>query len=358
MVLVLNKTKTTFDVGTKLDDFKGSSDFCLESQEDITLSESCKKLSNARNYYFSSDRLEGHELSDDTIDLLWRDFTGYRDSDNFLVLKQNNGFEDNDLFAMKLPKRGNEKYRYQKKKRIYGLLEGIDKDNMNLDFSDKDYTKALFVTFTFNTNLSSIKSAWEHIGEQYNEAITSLRQKYGKISVFRIFEAYKNGYPHIHAVMLFHGHEFETYEHTDGSIRIENKAEFESYCNWHSFIDVSGCDHIGKSINYLSKYFVKDSLDLADNADEKLKAKLTLSLSWLFRKRSFAVSGDFKKVLTDLIQQKSNSNKDIDYYNLFRTLEGINYSYVATSSSDFLEIDRYENFVLLDEWIKAKLELD
>lgn len=326
------------------------------SEKEVKISNACKKLKHARNYYLSSDRFNGHSLSDDTVDMLWRDFTGYRDSKDYVVLKQHGGNGDGTIFGMKLPKRGNDKYQKEKRQKINGLLGGLDEESVELDFSDREYTNALMVTFTYDTKVANLRWAWENIGIQFNQSITSLRQRYGKISTFRVFESYENGYPHIHALLLFHEHEFDTFEHSDGSMRIENKNELENYCNWHSHIDVKGVKNVAKSINYLAKYFTKDTIDMAETDKERRKAKLTLALSWIFRKRSFAVSGDFREVLHDSIHDKSNSNTFGELYYMFRWLEGIDFEFLGTADAEFLGIDRNENYIELDEDIEDRIE--
>ena len=50
-----------------------------------------------------------------------------------------------------------------------------------------------------------------------------------------------------------------------------------------------------KGISYVTKYLRKD---------EHLLQTLTLALCWLFRKRSFAVSGDFYELLYAMIETK------------------------------------------------------
>jgi len=348
----LSRDTSSFTVQRRLN---GTSDGSSDHKPDVSEA-TTSKLSYARDFYLNSDKLEKTEVSEDFVNEVWQDFSGFKNSNDYVVLKQNNGHYDGSLFAMKLAKRGNKKYREQKKRRIRGLLEGLKTDEVKLDFSDKDYTKALFVTFTHNDEVP-IKSAWQNISEKYNEVITSLRQKYGKISVFRVFEAYKSGYPHIHAIMLFHDEKFGTFEH-DGKTRIQRKNEFEATCNYHSFIDVKGVDNLAKSITYLSKYFTKDSVDIADNPEDLRKAKLTLAFNWLFRRRSFAVSEDFKEKIREFIHTKSNSNNFTSRLQLFRFLEGVSFEFVSLNDAEFLEIDRYENFVPLDDRIKAKIDFE
>ena len=52
-----------------------------------------------------------------------------------------------------------------------------------------------------------------------------------------------------------------------------------------------------EGITYISKYLTK-------TRNETRTQRLTLALCWLFRKRSFAVSGDFHELLYTMIETK------------------------------------------------------
>lgn len=105
------------------------------------------------------------------------------------------------------------------------------------DFSPekKVYSSALWVTLTYDTKLSSRIEAWEgQIGSAFNRFISALRRKYGKISVLRTWEASEKGYPHVHAILLFHDAQFSVFPHFSMkqgtfSFRIYEKGEISSY---------------------------------------------------------------------------------------------------------------------------------
>lgn len=48
----------------------------------------------------------------------------------------------------------------------------------------------------------------------------------------------------------------------------------------------------------------------------------TLALCWVYRKRAFSVSGQFRKALTDLITDLHNSNKKLLQVTLLEASEG------------------------------------
>jgi hypothetical protein len=83
------------------------------------------------------------------------------------------------------------------------------------------------------------------------------------------------------------------------------------------------------------------------NADSKVLK--TLALCWVYRKRAFAVSGAFRKVLADLITNLHNSNKPL----LQTTLTGEiiheeQYYPLKFVNGQELEIDKDTWFILLN----------
>jgi len=96
--------------------------------------------------------------------------------------------------------------------------------------------------------------------------------------------------------MIFHDNRFTIFRKRKGSrwtYRIEEKEEFEK--SYHSFVDVQAVRKLKKGIRYITKYLSKYTAE---------SQTLTLALCWLFRKRSFAVSGDFHKILYTIIGTK------------------------------------------------------
>ena len=62
------------------------------------------------------------------------------------------------------------------------------------------------------------------------------RKRFGRVSLFRVWEAYENGYPHIHCLLFFESFEFNVFRDRKGRHRIRSKGVFERH--WHSFVDV------------------------------------------------------------------------------------------------------------------------
>lgn len=95
----------------------------------------------------------------------------------------------------------------------------------------------------------------------------------------------KEGFPHIHVLMVFHDYKFQV-TRIKGKYRVLEKEAFEK--SYHSFVDVQAVRKIREGIKYVTKYLTN-----INNGSQS--QTLTLALCWLFRKRSFAVSEDFQE---------------------------------------------------------------
>jgi len=294
---------------------------------------------------FLQGRFYDRDVSQEDIGRLIDVYKQWVDYDEFIHLdKKTIGFdperfkttEVNNDVLLKSAKRGNEKYRYKVQNRLNGLIDLIEGYHGNNGFNPEDSTNALLITLTCDIDkFDSTGEAWDKIGKDWNSYITALREKYGKISYVRVFEAYQNTYPHIHAMLVFHDKEFSTWEQIKkekGEVkrrtRIDEKSEFE---HWHSFVDVEGCRHLGKSLNYVLKYIFK-------SADTD-KHTFTQAIQWLFRKRSYAISRDFEEWLSDLIQIRSNSKLD----NTGLTVLEVDFEFKGCVPARF--IDRFDNYI-------------
>jgi hypothetical protein len=207
-----------------------------------------------------------------------------------------------EYFAVKCSKRGNDVYRYRVFKRFKGLSSKMDKISF---FNPKNRgvkkTRALWVTLTYDTKRCSYQEAWINIGNEFNNFMAYIRKKFGKVSCCRVFESFANGYPHIHCILLF-VKSFSVFRDSKGQFRIHEKEVLAK--GWHSNIDVKAMSSLAGGLNYLKKYLLK-GIDFKNADSKSLK---TLALCWVFRKRAFSVSGQFRKALTDLIKYMHNSN--------------------------------------------------
>jgi len=183
-------------------------------------------------------------------------------------------------------------------------------------------TSLLWITLTWDIKRGSLEKAWLTLGSDFNRFLSALRRKYGKISSFRVWESYESGYPHVHVVMLFEEARFSVFPHfnkEEGKLtfRIYEKEEIAEF--WHSHVDIQAISSLSNVFNYIKKHQEKIVLGLSgsiqEGEDQKVGFDLedirglrTLFLCWIFRKRSFSVSGDFREKISDLISHLHNSN--------------------------------------------------
>jgi len=183
-----------------------------------------------------------------------------------------------------------------------------------IDFSvdKKVFSSALWITLTWDTKRCSRFEAWEkEISSDFNRFMSALRSKYGEVSGFRTWEASEKGYPHCHVVLVFKEAKFTVFPYLSEdeagkeklTYRVAEKDQIASY--WHSHVDVQAVSSTKKLFNYMRKYQTKTLL-----ASDSPKGVQTMSLMWLFKKRGFSVSGDFRSRLSDLIRTMHNSNME------------------------------------------------
>ena len=220
-----------------------------------------------------------------------------------------------EIFAIKCSKRGNDVYRHRVYRR-FKELPLIDKDLVFFNPKDRGEkkTKALWVTLTYDNKRCSFTKAWFNIGKEFNRFRSYICKKFGKVSTCRVFEAYENGHPHIHCILLFEEKEFKAFTDQKGKFRIHEKEIIAK--GWHSFVDVQAMCSLGWGFAYLKKYLLKS----IDKENKDSKALKTLALGWLFNKRAFSVSGKFRQMLTDLIKTKHNSNHKTQQITLEREI--------------------------------------
>ena len=249
------------------------------------------RLNFARSYFleFALDKdIDFGELEKFYRD--WRDFDEYivfqKQTDNL----RRKGEIKKETVAIKGAKRGNDVYGWRLRKRLK-FLNSLKNRTCFDPHSNIKSSNVLFVTLTYDVKLSTIKGAWETIGENFNRWIRNLRKKFGRISYLRCWEASKRGYPHVHLLMIFHDYAFriDSRKSKNSKYRIAEKEAFER--SYHSFVDVQAIRKMREGIKYVTKYLFKSNFETQIHV-------LTLALCWLFRKRSFAVSGD----LYDLLQ--------------------------------------------------------
>ena len=274
------------------------------------------RLSLARGFFT--------RFSQGDIPLLVDAFKDWRDYSEFLLLRADNRVtNERKFFAVKCSKRGNDVFARRLDQKL-----GFLKTNMNF-FNPKKFderqghnvkTKILWITLTYNSNRCSLEEAWKNIGSEFNLWITNLRNKYGKVWYVAFPQAFPNqngegyGYPHFHVIMLFEGkkskesekeekvefHVFRRMEkNREGKLglvyRIKERYEFENQGKWHSFIDIKALSSMRAVWNYAKKHCYNAGYGSSD------EASLNNAVMWLFKKKSFNMSGEFRKKYIEFI---------------------------------------------------------
>jgi hypothetical protein len=307
------------------------------------------RLACAQSYFLGlrNGDLDGLENYYET----WRDFNEY------LVLMN----EDMEAIAVKCSKRGNDVYR----KRTSARFNAFESFKNERFFQDDDiekgiaFTKALFFTLTYDTKLCSLPEAWHNVGIEFNGWISRIRDKYGKVSVIRTWQDFNNGYPHVHGVLMFHDARFQVvrkdvtpvlHGHSSAVYRIAGFDDFKQ--SWHSFVDVSACYSVAGAVNYARRYItrgvVKGEEYRAPMQEGGHLSSQCQALNWLFHKRSFSVSGDFRSQLAEFITALRNSKALIGQRNLEGDVIREKWTCLGIHSPQELQIDGSRWFYRID----------
>lgn len=261
-------------------------------------------LSLARERFLDPELRHVHSLADRVAV-----YRAWLEEDLFLLLRavDDNG---NELYRYWVPaaKRGNEWYRRRLEYRLKPLFKLPNRQFFNPVHDVIATTQVLFITLTFNTNLTDYDGAWAEISHDYNRWATRMRQLYGSICFVRVFEATERGYAHVHVLAIFEDHEFtckRSRERSEGRYvyRVDEKAEIAEL--WHSFVDVQACPSVHGAIRYLTKYLMKQHGAEVDGPyawpiDENT-AYYSLTQMWIHKRRSFSISVGTRQALVDLI---------------------------------------------------------
>jgi hypothetical protein len=120
-------------------------------------------------------------------------------------------------------KRGNEWYK-KRVKRKFSFYETLPPVHFFCEEWGHKKTPMLFVTPSVDPELVNydLNQAWDQISMELHVFETKLRQKYGRFTKIRTWEAHASGFPHPHLVYYFLDHEFEVWEdlhiREDGSV--------------------------------------------------------------------------------------------------------------------------------------------
>lgn len=208
--------------------------------------------------------------------------------------------KEKDLeWDMKSPKRGNDVYA----QRLYARFMGYREKFMGfVGGMSKEFSRVVMVTLTLRRDVSLV-DAWLNIGRYFNNFYTKVtnwcKRNYSRKPIqFRSWEVHRDGYPHIHCMMVL-PFEFgvKRKRSKKGGVRVyvEETLRDKLKSFWTlGWIDVVGVINFSDAFNYIAKYCVK----LAYNVDN-----FKMSILWVFGKRMWSVSRDVR-----LDRRKPNSN--------------------------------------------------
>ena len=305
------------------------------------------RLRYAQQYFLESTR--GIPSFDELRDF----YESWRDFDEFLVLQKQTAKGGEVLrknVAVKCSKRGNDVYSHRLKRSLGFLGDMADVRFFEPgDFRVDQVVKTgiLWVTLTFDPSRCSLQEAWggtrvskvhrrgrkkdesylahadgcRCISCEWNRFMTRLRQEYGRISAVRFYEAFPGeegsawGYPHVHCVLFFEDCEFTVFPHLELNdktgryelkyrIERDQRDELEKTGRYPAFIDVQALSSMKAVRSYCLKYVQRKYVDSGDR-----RANLNQALMWLFSKRSFSVSGEFREKFSEFIDGLHNSKR-------------------------------------------------
>lgn len=170
----------------------------------------------------------------------------------------------------------------------------INKYSKELSYIENSNIPAVLTTLTYDHDKRSVLEAWHNVAKDFRLFRQKLFYELGySIPYLWVIEAQKNGYPHIHALFfgvdfLYNNGTFEDYVKRQNGLPTDKSIQ----SMWgYGFTWVNRTKEgvkIKSPISYLMKYVRKTWAEWSPDT------VLTKSLLWLFNKRSFNVSRDFK----------------------------------------------------------------
>lgn len=220
------------------------------------------------------------------------------------------------VFQSLARKRGNPVYIHQMRLRLDDLSEVLERF-IRITGSTSN---AIFVTLT-DAQRGRVQDAWRDVGTEFNRFMAALRKRYGRVKVIRSWESTANGWPHVHALLIFESADFQTVE-VNGISRPRGTIEWRGY--WRKgFIDARSCTRAKGAAWYLAKELLKYSAEISVNVDQ---GRRTQALLWVNRKRSFSISRELQLSLAGLDRAMRNSNR-------FGLPPGAKFRFLGLSSS-------------------------
>lgn len=274
------------------------------------------RLVKAREYFLPLDpgKLEELEAAYD----FWQNY------DEYALLKGTNSRTGQLKFiAVKAAKRGNDVYarRMDEKLGFLDRLKEIELFSVSDFYDQKGWRKLdpdlqvhaqlLWVTLTWDSKLCSLDEAWRRSYELLHLWKANIEHEYGKVQwlVFpQVFPGRNGaafGYPHFHILLLMNKARFSVEPHMEKDdegkeilrfrISDDDRKEFREAGKWHSFVDVQVMRTVKAAGNYCRKYAQR----VCSGSSEK--ALINNAVTWIYRKKGFSLTLEFREKLHDLI---------------------------------------------------------
>jgi len=270
----------------------------------------------------------------------------------------NNIKHEREYAVFRSRKRGDEKYARHVKRRFCSLGNIASGEKLfNLKERGNVRSSVLFATLEYDANRYDLYDCWRRVGADFNRWKSYVRRKFGKFAAVRVWESHESGYPHIHVAVVFEEKVFFgghiANKKGKGKFRVKGKDFSILKKSWkHGFSDFVLCNSVKGAFKYAGKYLMK-GISVEEAGSKAVKG---LAMCWIFRKRSFSLSGYFIKLYSDEITLHSNSNKSVFGYKLLNG-SGVLLTVTKWRFIGFMEsqVVRWQNFQRIDNNIMAEI---
>lgn len=182
-------------------------------------------------------------------------------------------------------------------------------------------TNMLYITGSMNqhqANQDGYDRGWLSFGRYFNNFITNLRKKYGKIEYIRAWQSHESGYPHFHAMLFFKNKEFTVVKWIGKKGKNKGKPSFRLAPNSSDrryikkafkggFIDIICLSDSKEAFEDVLKYVTRDL--------EGGESDLTNTMVWYFKRQAWAMSKSLKEmfgVKEDIDSEQTIENEVFD----------------------------------------------
>ncbi len=225
--------------------------------------------------------------------------------------RYNNIQQEYEYAVFRSRKHGDEKYAKYVKRRFY-VLGQIASSQEFFKLKDRGAVSSpvLFTTLEYDANRYDLYDCWKKVGVDFNRWLSFIRRKFGKIATVRVWEAHESGYLHIHVAIAFEDYTFfggfiRSWR-GKGKFRVKGSDFSTLKQSWtHGFSDFVLCNSVKGAFKYAGNYLMK-GVSVKEAGSKAVKG---LAMCWVFRKRSFSISGRFRQLHHGKIRLYTNSNK-------------------------------------------------